>query len=145
MMQNRSFLNKKTSKSLNKMESGLGEKLGNRESKKRKIMDYTKKCRQFKWYTDQKTNLNRLLLPCKFCQDVYFRSVTCDECLCPQSICDNDGNKGLIGYFKNKYGNIYLCDFDRKDYTFMIKILTQLSNNGFLNEDYKRKISELMT
>lgn len=97
---------------------------------KEKVKELARRCLQFKWIYAQEKNLNRLISPCAFCQDVYFHHKTCKNCLCPIQLCGDDGKEGLIGALIAQYGNIFLSNLPKSEYEKVLRILIELEQTG---------------
>ena len=101
------------------------------------------KCLKFKWIKNQTKNLNRILSPCAFCFDAKTNGFDCSKCKIPKIICNEDGNKGLIGFIFSKYGNIFSKDIDKKEYDLIRCSLIDLSKNGEISPLVKKKIENV--
>ncbi|MHA1490924.1 MAG: hypothetical protein ACTSRI_14920 [Promethearchaeota archaeon] len=108
------------------------------------INELAGKCLKFKWIENQSKNLNRVLTPCGFCFDIKADGKNCSKCKILKIICDDEGNKGMVGYMQRKYGNIFLKDIDNEEYDLMRQSLMELSINGKISNLVKENIEKLI-
>ena len=101
-----------------------------------------------KWIEDQEKNLNRLLQPCSFCREPIAVAkkddVICDFCLCPELLCADDGQKGLIGFITEEYivegKNIFLKDLEPYSYNLVRNTLLDIASTGRISKKNTEKI-----
>jgi len=99
-------------------------------------------CLKKKWISNQEANNQLLNSICPFCAEAYIYDLHCDNCLCPPELCSKMGTKGLIGKFKEKYGNIKLKDMDPEDYQLIITITKELAKTGKISRENKILLEE---
>lgn len=110
-------------------------------SKLKKLAD---ECLRFKWISDQSINLKRILSPCAFCIDIINSGSNCSKCSILKIICDEEGNKGLIGFVFSRYGNDFLKNIDKVEYELIRQALIEISNHGKISSSLKNKIKNLI-
>ncbi len=110
---------------------------------------------KLKWIEDQEKNVNRLLQPCSFCANSNSNSdvdvvsaddIICVSCLCPEELCDDDGQKGLIGVITRKYKdgkNPLLKNINPNLYNLVRNCLVDISSTGAISEKIKNDIKLL--
>ena len=107
-----------------------------------KTKELAKKALEKKWSQIDDEYLE-LYSSCEFC---FHCSWNCQICLCPNLICSERGEAGLLKYIKNQYGdNLKIKDFYTKlEYNLMIECLNDLIQMGKLGEKTENNVKNLI-
>jgi len=111
------------------------------ENKKTRVSELIKHDLEHKWGR-HKENQKKILELSAFCTDNFLFGKTCQNCICPKLLCNDGGEKGLMGFFLEKYGNCKIEHINKSDYDFFIQILKMIKNEGELNMKMKILINK---
>ena len=70
--------------------------------------------------------------------------LACDFCLCPELLCADDGQRGLIGFITEEYivegKNIYLKNLELYSYNLVRDTLLDIASTGRISKKNTKKI-----
>jgi len=106
------------------------------------IKNLARKTLKKKW-TQTDNKYIELYSSCDFC---FNASWNCRNCLCPDLICSERGERGFLKYLKNKYGdNLKINEFcEKPEYDLIIACLDNLIQTGKLSKSTENQINNLI-